>query len=126
MVFCKFLLKMYNPVEKSQNNHKEDIMENFCKGLTWGLAAGMVAGAIIVSKNKTLSNKIRRGMGIAEEKMQEAKEFIEEKIDESKKEFGCEQDCNCSEYDKNCDEKSNFDKLKSGTNKDLDKKSKNY
>lgn len=101
-------------------------MENFCKGLTWGLAAGMIAGAIIVSKNKNLSSKIRKGLGIAEEKMQEAKEFVEEKIEESKKEFGCEQGCGCVETDKNREDKSNFDKLKNGANKDLDKKSKNY
>lgn len=100
-------------------------MENFCKGLTWGLVAGMVAGSIIVAKNKNLSSKIRKGLGIAEEKMQEAKEFVEEKIEETKKEFGCEKGDCVGGYDKCQEEKSNFDALKNDANKDLNKKYKN-
>ncbi|MBR7172477.1 MAG: hypothetical protein IKD36_01650 [Clostridia bacterium] len=100
-------------------------MENFCKGAAWGLAAGFVAGSIIVAKNKQLSSKIRKGLGIAEEKMQEAKEFVEEKIEETKNEFGCKNGDCTGGYDKCCDEKSNFDSLKNDSNKDLNKKSKN-
>lgn len=100
-------------------------MENFCKGMTWGLVTGLIIGGVAVAKNKKLSVKIRKGLGIAEEKMQEAKEFIEEKIEDSKEDFECKtQPCGTG-FDKNCDEKSNFDCLKNGMNKDLNKKSKN-
>ena len=99
-------------------------MEEYCKGAMLGLVSGMVIGGIIIAKNKNLASKIRKGLGIAEEKMQEAKEFIEEKIEESKMEFeskgvcdDCCDDCNA--------EKSNFDKLKDSSNKDFGKKSKN-
>lgn len=100
-------------------------MENYCRGAMLGLVSGLIIGGIIVAKNKNLSSKIRKGLGIAEEKMKEAKEFVEEKIEETKMEFaenktGAE-DCNC-DY---CDEKSNFDKLKESQNKDFNKKSKN-
>ena len=99
-------------------------MENFCRGVGWGLVTGVIIGGVMVAKNKELSKKIRKGLGIAEEKMQEAKEFIEEKIEESKKEFGCEQG-DCSSSNSGCGEKSNFDCLKNGMEKDLNKKSKN-
>ena len=95
-------------------------MENYCRGAMLGLVSGMVIGGIIVAKHKNLAAKIRKGLGIAEEKMQEAKEFIEEKIEETKMEFSSD---NC--YDKCCDEKSNFDKLKDSSCKDFNKKSKN-
>ena len=99
-------------------------MEEYCRGAMLGLVSGMVIGGIIIAKNKSLASKIRKGLGIAEEKMQEAKEFIEEKIEETKMEFeskGVCDDCcdDCS------DEKSNFDKLKDSSNKDFAKKSKN-
>ena len=89
-------------------------MENFCKGAMWGLAAGMVAGAIIVAKNKKLAGKIKQGLGIAEEKLQEAKEFAEEKIEEIKSE--------CKDGSKSYDGDNCQDYQK---DKDFSKKSKN-
>ena len=100
-------------------------MENFCKGAALGLVAGMVAGSIIVAKNKQLSSKIRKSLGIAEEKMQEAKEFVEEKIEESKNEFNSKNGNCAGGYDKCCEEKSNFDALKNDSAKELNKKYKN-
>lgn len=100
-------------------------MENFCKGLCLGMVAGAVIAGTVVAKNKGMAAKIRKGLGIAEEKMQEAKEFIEEKIEESKNEFDCNKgSCEQGNYDC-CTEKSNFDALKNGANKDFNKKSKN-
>lgn len=99
-------------------------MDNYCRGAMLGLISGMVIGGIIVAKHKNLAAKIRKGLGIAEEKMQEAKEFIEEKIEETKMEFSSDNgggDC----YGNCCDEKSNFDKLKDSSNKDFGKKYKN-
>lgn len=92
-------------------------MENFCRGMCWGIAAGLVVGGIVVAKNKNLSSKIRKGLGIAEEKMQEAKEFIEEKVDEIKTE--CEESgvCGGNENKHNFSDNCN--------SKDLNKKSKN-
>lgn len=100
-------------------------MENFCRGMCWGIAAGLVVGGIVVAKNKNLSSKIRKGLGIAEEKMQEAKEFIEEKIEETKMEFSSDNCAGGDCYENGCNEKSNFDKLKDCSNKDFGKKSKN-
>ena len=95
-------------------------MDNYCRGAMLGLISGMVIGGIIVAKHKNLAAKIRKGLGIAEEKMQEAKEFIEEKIEESKMEFESKGLCeDCS------NERSNFDKLKDSSNKDFGKKYKN-
>lgn len=90
-------------------------MENFCNGMIWGLAVGAVIGSIVVAKNKKLSSKIRKGLGIAEEKMQEAKDFIDEKVEEIK--------CECKESE-DCDDKSDV-KFSNGINKELNKKSKN-
>ena len=59
-------------------------MENFCKGLCLGMVAGAVVAGTIVAKNKEMAAKIRKGLGVAEEKMQEAKEFIEEKLRKAK------------------------------------------
>ena len=83
-------------------------MEDFCKGAMWGLVAGMVAGSIIIAKNKKYAEKIRKGLGIAEEKLQEAKEFTEEKIEEIK----------ADSFNNNCQENQ--------LGKDFAKKSKNY
>ena len=99
-------------------------MENYCRGAMLGLVSGMVIGGIIVAKHKNLAAKIRKGLGIAEEKMQEAKEFIEEKIEETKMEFEGKGECGGS-YEDCCTEKSNFDKLKETSNKDFNKKYKN-
>ena len=92
-------------------------MENFCRGMCWGIAAGLVVGGIVVAKKKNLASKIRKGLGIAEEKMQEAKEFIEEKADEIKKE--CQETGVCGGNES----KSNFSD--NCNNKDLNKKFKN-
>ena len=100
-------------------------MENYCRGAMLGLVSGMVIGGIIVAKHKNLAAKIRKGLGIAEEKMQEAKEFIEEKIEESKMEFSSDNGAAGDCYGGCCEEKSNFDKLKDSSNKDFGKKSKN-
>ncbi len=99
-------------------------MENYCRGAMLGLVSGMVIGGIIVAKHKNFAAKIRKGLGIAEEKMQEAKEFIEEKIEETKVEL--ESKGVCDDCSSDCfSEKSNFDKLKDSSNKDFGKKSKN-
>ena len=100
-------------------------MENYCRGAMLGLVSGMVIGGIIVAKHKNLATKIRKGLGIAEEKMQEAKEFIEEKIEESKMEFSSDNNASGDCYGDCNTEKSNFDKLKDCSNKDFGKKSKN-
>lgn len=100
-------------------------MENYCRGAMLGLVSGMVIGGIIVAKHKNLAAKIRKGLGIAEEKMQEAKEFIEEKIEETKMEFSSDNCTGGDCYENGCNEKSNFDKLKDCSNKDFGKKSKN-
>ena len=57
--------------------------------------------------------------------MQEAKEFVEEKIEETKMEFASDNSMGGNCYGGCCDEKSNFDKLKDSSNKDFGKKSKN-
>ncbi len=100
-------------------------MENYCRSAMLGLVSGMVIGGILVAKHKNLAAKIRKGLGIAEEKMQEAKEFIEEKIEETKMEFSSDCSAGGDCYGNCCDEKSNFDKLKDSPNKDFGKKSKN-
>ena len=61
-------------------------MENFCKGMTIGLVAGMVIGGAIVASNKKLATKVRSILTGASEKFEEAKEMLEEKIEESKQE----------------------------------------
>lgn len=58
-------------------------MEEFLKGMGWGLVAGMIVGGIAVAKNKKLANKIKSGLSGASEKFEEAKEMIEEKIEEA-------------------------------------------
>lgn len=93
-------------------------MENFCKGVTFGLVTGMVIGGIVVAKNKNFAYKIRKGLGIAEEKMQEAKEFVEEKVEEIKTE--CKSN---NESCGSCEQKMDF--VNSQSNKDFGKKSKN-
>lgn len=93
-------------------------MENFCRGVTFGMVTGLVIGGIVVAKNKNLSAKIRKGLGIAEEKMQEAKEFIEEKVEEIK--------CECNQNsDPCCGGEQKADYGQNSTNKDFNKKSKN-
>ena len=67
-------------------------MENFCKGVIWGMIAGACIGAVVVAKNKKLSNKIKEGLVTAEGKIKEIKEDLENKMNESSCEQGA---CNC-------------------------------
>ena len=62
-------------------------MEDFLKGLVWGAGIGMIVAASVVAKNKKLAAKIRNGMDMAEEKIIEAKEVIEEKLEEDKEKY---------------------------------------
>ena len=55
-------------------------MECFCKGVIFGMIAGVCVGAIVVAKNKKLSNKISDGVEVAEEKIKEIKEGLEDKF----------------------------------------------
>ena len=57
-------------------------MENLCRGMIIGLSAGLVIGGVVVAKNKKLQNKIKSMMSGASEKFEEAKEMLEEKIQE--------------------------------------------
>ena len=93
-------------------------MENFCKGVTIGLVSGMLIGGVIVAKNRKLANKIKECVSVTEEKMQEVKDFIEEKIDESK--------CDCTSSSDCCGSTSQkYDFSQNSDNKDFNKKSKN-
>ena len=58
-------------------------MENFCRGACWGMVAGIVVGGIIVAKNKKLACKIREGLSTAEDKIEEVKDSIVEKMQEN-------------------------------------------
>lgn len=58
-------------------------MENLCKGLLFGMAVGVVIGGIAVAKNKNLENKVKQGLTQAEEKLEEAKDMIVTKLQES-------------------------------------------
>lgn len=61
-------------------------MGDFCKGAAFGLMAGMAIGAIVVAKNKKLAGKIKTGMEQAETKICEAKQMIEEKVQQAEEE----------------------------------------
>lgn len=58
-------------------------MEDFIKGSLMGIAAGMIIGGIVVAKNKKLASKIRDGLNKAEDKIQEVKEDLQEKMEEN-------------------------------------------
>ena len=67
-------------------------MGYFCKGVLIGMAAGVCVGAIVVAKNKKLSNKLKEGLVTAEGKIKEIKDNLSDKINE----FSCESsNCNC-------------------------------
>ena len=73
-------------------------MECFCKGAILGMVAGVCVGAIIVAKNKKLSNKINQGVEVAEEKIKEIKDGLEEKFN-SDEQTECKA-CDCGQvYD---------------------------
>lgn len=58
-------------------------MENYCKGLLFGMFAGACIGMVVVARNKKLSKKINEGYEMAMDKAEDIKEFIEEKKEES-------------------------------------------
>lgn len=75
-------------------------MENFCKGVLFGMLAGSIVGAVVVVKNKKLSSKLKEGLVTAEGKIKEVKESIEDKLNESSCDCGGNENsesCNCSE-----------------------------
>ena len=92
-------------------------MGYFCKGVLIGMAAGVCVGAIVVAKNKKLSNKLKEGLVTAEGKIKEIKDNISEKVNE----FSCD-NSNCKCYDEyscvnemsqennNSQQKNNFSK----------------
>lgn len=90
-------------------------MENFCKGLIWGGIIGMCVGGVIVAKNKKLAGKIREKMSTAEEKLNEAKDNLVEKLQEC--------DCGDSNNKNCCDDSKMQGTLSESTN--FNKKSKN-
>ena len=81
-------------------------MENFCKGMLWGVLVGTCVGAVIVARNKKLSKKLNQGLDVAEEKIMETKQALEEKLSEDGCGFGsCDdrsQNNNFSKKNKNC------------------------
>lgn len=74
-------------------------MENLCKGLLIGMAAGMVIGAVAVVKNKCLREKVKQGVSCAEDKFEEAVDMIEKKLEENenskKSDFACSSQNGC-------------------------------
>lgn len=92
-------------------------MGNFCKGIMLGMVAGVCVGAIVVAKNKKLSNKLKEGLATAEGKLKEVKENIEEKLNDETCGCGSEncspesESCGCDEEPCDCNEpKNNFSK----------------
>lgn len=92
-------------------------MENFCKGIIFGMLAGAAIGAVVVAKNKKLSNKLKEGLETAEDKFNEVKSAIQEKINSDDCGCGSEKcspesdNCGCGENDCDCNEpKNNFSK----------------
>ena len=92
-------------------------MGNFCKGIMLGLAVGVCVGAVVIAKNKKLSNKLKEGLVVAEGKIKEVKENIEEKLNDQTCGCGSEdcspesENCGCEEESCDCNEsKNNFSK----------------
>lgn len=96
-------------------------MENFCKGLAWGMLAGVCVGAIVVAKNKKLSNKVKEGVSMAEEKFQEVKNSLDDKISE----ISCECGGTVNSENQNCDCGSNSDNTREIAKNNFSKKNKN-
>ena len=55
-------------------------MGNFLKGALLGTLAGVCIGAIVVAKNKKLSNKLKESIVTAEGKIKEIKQNLEESL----------------------------------------------
>ena len=75
-------------------------MENYCKGLLFGMFAGACIGMVVVARNKKLCKKINEGYEMAVDKVEDIKEVIEEKKENDI--FGSSKSGEC--YG-NCDEK---------------------
>lgn len=58
-------------------------MENFCKGLIFGVTVGAIMGAVIVAKNKNLSSMVKEKAELVEKKINDVTEKVKEKIEES-------------------------------------------
>lgn len=67
-------------------------MKEFLIGSLIGTAAGLIVGGVMVAKNKQLSNKINDGTNKAQQKIQELKDSICQKLK------GCE----CGDNSNNC------------------------
>jgi recombinational DNA repair protein RecR len=67
-------------------------MEEFLKGVMVGALVGAGVAAVVVSKNKKLSSKIKNGVDDMQEKLAEAKDSFAEKL----------QDCDVFEDENNC------------------------
>lgn len=81
-------------------------MKFFCKGLVCGLVTGMITGAIVVSKNKNLSSKIKEKTEIAERKIADFSSKVKQvfaKNEKKKKEeiSACLNDNNCHPFGEN-------------------------
>lgn len=89
-------------------------MGNFCKGLAFGMLAGIVVGGIVVAKNKKLSNKLKEGLTTAEGKIKEVKQNIEEKINQNSgcdcEQSGQNDNCECVTENESDEQKNNFSK----------------
>lgn len=79
-------------------------MECFCKGVLVGMIAGVCIGAVIVAKNKKLSNKIKDGLDTAEGKIKEIKEDLEDKFTQN----SCDENefCYCATSSENMNYKA--------------------
>lgn len=81
-------------------------MEKFCKGMLWGVLVGTCVGAVIVARNKKLSKKLNQGLEVAEEKIMETKQALEEKMNQDDCNSGACGDAssnnNFSKKNKNC------------------------
>ena len=71
-------------------------MENFCKGLVFGMVTGILVGAISVAKNKKLSGMVKEKAEIVEKKISDMTEKMKEKEDKSQEnyEVSCSEQCN--------------------------------
>lgn len=91
-------------------------MENFCKGLVFGMLAGCAVGSIVVAKNKKLSKKLNEGLTTAEGKIKEVKENLEEKLSENSacdcpdNPSGSKGNCECNYTETENYSKNNFSK----------------
>ena len=87
-------------------------MGNFLKGALIGTLAGVCIGAIVVAKNRKLSNKLKEGIVTAEGKIIEIKNSIEDTLNgdtdcQSSNETGDDNDGQDSESQKNIFSKKN-------------------